>query len=142
MTYNNVNYSKTTFQADIKRKQAMFNRFNKRYFATTNPIERRWLKNEATRVANELHVYSKRWQNWGYGTTTWITRNYTMTRFNFAGTPGQTRRTTNRTNVTGRNFNTRTTGDNWNHPTTNRRPGTRRTTRARTTCGRGSYVAW
>jgi hypothetical protein len=143
MTYNNnANYSKASFQADIKRKQAMFNRFKKRYCATTNPTERRWLKNEAMRVATELHTCSKRWQTWGYGANTWITRNFTMTRFNYGATTRQARRTTTRSNVTNRTYNTRTTGNYWNQPTTNRRPRTQRTTRARTTCGRGTYAAW
>jgi hypothetical protein len=141
MAYNNANYSKTTFQADIKRKQAMFNRFKKRYTMTTNPTERRWIKTEATRVAIELNTCAKRWATWGYGPNNWIIRNYTMTCFTYGNTP-TTRRTTARPNMTNRTCNTRTTTNYWNRPTTNRRPRTRRTTRTRTTGARTTYCAW
>ena len=138
MNYNNNNYSKTTFQADIKRKQAMFSRFRRRYNMTTDVQERRWLKTEATRVAGELQVWSKRWQNWNYGPFNWITRNFTVSYFTGVNTTN-TRRTTTRKTVTPRTYGRKTTYSNCS---TSYRPRTTRTNRTRTQANRSTYVAW
>ena len=138
MNYSNHNYSKTTFQADIKRKQAMFSRFRRRYNMTTDVQERRWLKTEATRVAGELQTWSKRWQNWNYGPFNWITRNFTVSYFTGANTTN-TRRTTTRKTVTPRTYGRKTTYSNCS---TSYRPRTTRTNRTRTQANRSTYVAW
>lgn len=132
---NNTNYNsfnKTTFQADIKRKQALFNRFRRRFNTTTDIQERRFLKTEATRIAQELQVWSKRWQNFGFGNYNWITRNFTTANF----TGGNT--TTTRKNTTTRATNRTTNNNNF---TTNRTTRTRGTSRTRATT-RANYCAW
>ncbi len=136
MNFNKGNYNKTTFQADIKRKQAMFNRFKKRFYATTDPVERRFLKNEAYRVANELQQWARRWQNWNFGPCNWITKNYTTTCF----TNRTTTCRTNRKVTTGRTYGRTTTYGNYGNRT-NRTPRTRTTNRTRNTT-RATYTAW
>lgn len=138
MTYNNRSYSKTTFQADIKRKQAMFNRFRRRFNTTNDPQERRWLKTEATRIAYELQTWSKRWQNWKYGPFNWITRNFTISYFT-GGTTTNYRRTTNRKS-TPRTYGRKTTGTSSYRTTC--RPRTSRTNRTRSQAYRSTFVAW
>lgn len=88
MGMNFGNVSKTSFQAEIKRKQQLFNRFKRRFKVSTNPAECRFLKTEATRVINELKQCNKKWKNWGFGASTWITKNFTVTNFNAARTKG------------------------------------------------------
>ena len=138
MATNNVNYNKVTFQTDIRRKQAMFNRFKRRYHASTNPTERRFLKCEATRLVTELRTYCKKWQNYGWGKYNWITKNYTVT--NFTATtcvrrPNTWKTPTNRTG----NYN-RTNTRCCSGRTTTRRPTSR--TNTRTYAARKTYLAW
>lgn len=82
MNYGNV--TKTSFQADIKRKQAFYSRCKRRFKVAQTPAERNWLKSEATRVCTELKHCCKQWKTFGFGGFTWITKNYTVTNFNAA----------------------------------------------------------
>ena len=132
MYYNTGNYTKTSCQADITRKQAMWNRFKRRYWASDNPTERRFLKNEATRVANELKQWSKRWQNWGFGHYAWITKNYSISYFTQPKTYAA-RKSSPYKSPTRKTYARRTTS---------RRPKSRTTSRTRTSAARKSYVAW
>ncbi len=141
MTYKNVSYSKASFQADIKRKQALFNRFKRRYHATNNTTERKFLKNEATRVVNELRQWCKRWQNWGFGGWGWITKNYTVTDFTCYTKP--TCQTTNYKSPTTRTYGRSTTRNyNYGNRTGSRRTSNRRSYSTRSSAARRTYSAW
>jgi hypothetical protein len=134
---NNTNFNKANWQTNIKRMQGMFNRFRRRYHATNNATERRFLKAEATRMVTELRQWSKKWQNYGWSNYTWITRNYTVTCFT---TPTNYRRPTTCKSLTNRTYgynkNTRTCGTRtYGRHTTNR--GATRSYAARKT-----YTAW
>jgi hypothetical protein len=138
MATNNVNYNKANFQTDIKRKQAMFNRFKRRYHASTNMTERRFLKCEATRLVTELRTYCKKWQNYGWTKYNWITKNYTVTNFTAttcARRPNTWKTPTNRTTSYNKN-----TPRSYASRTTTRRPTTR--TNTRTYAARKTYLAW
>ncbi|HVP10048.1 MAG TPA: hypothetical protein VMV94_02555 [Phycisphaerae bacterium] len=136
-TYN-VNYNKANFQTDIRRKQAMYNRFKRRYHASNDPTERRFLKCEATRLVTELRTWSRKWQNWGWGSYNWITKNYTVT--NFTTTTGG-RRVTTWKSPTNRSYNYhKNTPRCYTSRTTTRRPTSR--THTRTYAARKSYLAW
>ena len=136
MTTYNTNYNKATWQTNIKRMQGMFNRFRRRYHATNNTTERRFLKAEATRMVTKLRQWSKKWQNFGWSNYTWITRNFTVTYFT---TPTNYRRPTGCKSPTNRTYgynkNTRTCGTRTYGRHTNR--GNTRSYAARKT-----YSAW
>jgi hypothetical protein len=130
-------YTKVNFQADIKRKQALYNRFKKRYWASNNTTEKRFLKTEAGRLVTELRQWSKKWQNWGFGGHMWITKNYTMTYF---GTrPAGYRKVTARKNPTNRTYGRKTTRSYSSRTT--RRPRSSYRTR-RSSAARRTYSAW
>jgi hypothetical protein len=137
-----MTYNKANFQTDIKRRQAMYNRFKRRYHASTNPNERRFLKAEATRMVTELRQWCRKWQNCGWTNYNWITKNYTVTNF----TSGQcaTRRTTTWRNATNRsttcNYN-KNTPRSYSSRSYTRRPNSR-TNRTTTYAGRKNYIAW
>ncbi|MBN2559688.1 MAG: hypothetical protein JXQ75_01995 [Phycisphaerae bacterium] len=136
MVNNKGNYTKTNFQADIKRKQALWNRFKRRYYASNSPTERQWLKNEANRISTELKQWSKRWQSWGYGGNSWITKNYTPTYFNsFTSATG--RKTTYRKSPSRKTYGHRTTSGS-----TTYRTKAHRTNQTRSSAARKNYVAW
>ena len=139
MATNNVNYNKSNFQTDIRRKQAMFNRFKRRYHASNDPTERRFLKCEATRLVTELRTWSRKWQNWGWSNYNWITKNYTVTNFT-AATTTCGRRPTTWKNPTNRTWNCNKTTRSYTSRATTRRPTAR--TNTRTYAARKSYVAW
>ncbi len=81
MAYKTPNYTKANFQADIKKKQMMWSRMKRRYRTSKNLTERKFLKAEATRLCTDLRQYSKKWQTWGFGGYTWITKNFSATNF-------------------------------------------------------------
>ena len=138
MNFNNCNYNKATFQADIKRKQAMFNRMRRRYNCTNDTQERRWLKTEATRIITELQTYRRRWTNWNFGPCNWITKNYTTTYFTCAAYP------TTRRNITRKTTINRTCARKSysNYGTTYRSSRIHRPSRTRTHAHRSTYTAW
>jgi len=127
MYYNKGNYTKVSCRTDIKKKQAMWNRFRRRYFASDNPTERRFLKTEANRVSTELKQWSKRWQNWGFGGHTWITKNFNNTYFTSSRTTGA-RKTSSHKSSTNKSYG--------------KRPKNRTTHRTKTYAARRSYSAW
>jgi len=127
---NFSNTSKTVIQKQIKQKQALFNRFKKRYNVTSNPSERSFLKTEAVRISGELKQCSRQWVNCGFGGTTWITKNYSTSNFN--------------SNSTGRRTSSRSSYRSMSRSSRGNR-NTRRTTSSRThrsSSARRSYVAW
>ena len=81
MPSNVKNISKTTFKSQITRKQNQFKRFKRRYMVSTSPVEKRFLKNEAKQICNELKQFAKQWKTFGFGGIIWITKNFTMTKF-------------------------------------------------------------
>lgn len=144
MAMNSGNITKAKYQADIKRKQAFFNRCQRRFKVAKTTGEKTFLKNEAKRICTELRMCSKNWKNFGFGGCTWVTKNYNMVNF----TTG---------NKTSRPTASRKTSSNKTASrTTARRTGTTRTSSRRTTNGskvransrtrssasRRSYVAW
>ncbi len=79
MNYGNI--TKANYQADIKRKQAFFNRCVRRFKLANTTGEKTFLKNEAKRICAELKTCSKNWKSFGFGGTTWITKNFNMVPF-------------------------------------------------------------
>ena len=132
---NNTN-NKTTFTKTIKTKQAMFNRFKRRFNATTNPTEKRFLKTECTRLCNELKTCAKTWTNSGYGNCNWITRGFSTSTFTSTKTGARKTRGSRKTTTKASNRTTRRSPGN--RPTSSRRTTSRRNSNRRTT----SYVAW
>jgi hypothetical protein len=126
MMSNNCNYNKVNCKTDIKRKQAMFNRFKRRYKSSKNPTEKKFLKTEATRVATDLKQWSKRWNTWGFGACSWITKTYSVSNF-----------TCSRTSMR----KSPTCKSTWKR-TTSGRPKSGSSARTRTTGAHRSYSAW
>ncbi len=139
MTVKKCNYTKTNFQADIKRKQAMFNRFKRRWKSSDNPTERKFLKCEATRVSTDLKQCCKRWQTWGFGGYTWITKNYNVTNFTGAKRP-VARKTTYGKSPTRKTYGRKTTRSYGRSSTSGSKSRTGHHTR--TSVKRRSYSAW
>jgi hypothetical protein len=133
MNYKKVNYTKATCKTDIKKKQAMWSRFRRRFCASKNPTEKRFLKNEATRVSGELKQWGKRWQNWGFGPCTWITKNYAVSCFTGSKTNA------GRKTVAGR-CSTRKTTSSYASGYSVRRPKAK--SKYHTSAARKSYSAW
>ncbi|MFH1417050.1 MAG: hypothetical protein ABII12_02015 [Planctomycetota bacterium] len=140
MTYTkHGNYSKVSFQADIKRRQAAFNRFKRRYQASKNPTERRFLKNEATKVVTELRQWSKKWQTWGFGGNTWITKNFTVTYFT---TTTGARKTSAYKSPTCKTYGKKNTGRSYSSRKGSTGMRTNSQSRTRTSGTRRNYTAW
>jgi len=133
MSYGNI--TKATYQADIKRKQSFFNRCARRCKAAKTVAEKTFLKNEAKRICTELKSCSKNWKKFGFGGSAWITKSFTMSKFNnVAGSLTGARKTSSRSSAR-RTSRTRSSV----------RRGTSRSTarnRTRSTAARRSYVAW
>ena len=157
MGKNFGNVTKASYQADIKRKQAFFNRCKRRYKVANTPAERNWLKNEATKVCTELRQCSKKWKTYGFGGVVWITKNFTMTNFNAARstvtnrTKSTCKTSARKTTTNSRTNNTRSRTSARKSPTT--RSYARRTTstrsrartqssRTRSNAARRTYSAW
>lgn len=139
MGMNFGNITKVSFQTDIKRKQALFNRCKRRFKVATTAGERQFLKGEASRIVSELKQCSKKWKNFGFGAFTWITKNYTVTKF-AAGSPSATRKATARKCSAGR-----TTGHRIGIGSSAKRSGSTRPkarTRSQSKASRRTYVAW
>ena len=81
MGMNFGNITKVSFQTDIKRKQAFFNRCKRRFKVANTPGEKVFLKGEAGKIVTELKQCSKKWKNFGFGACTWITKSFTVTNF-------------------------------------------------------------
>ncbi len=138
---NYGNITKSTYQADIKRKQAFFNRCKRRFVVANSPAERQFLKSEATRICTELKQCCKVWKNNNWGSFGWITKGFTVQNFNMV--KGGTRKTMNTRN----SFGTRTTTSS--RRTTGGRTYAKRTswgrtngTGTRSNASRMNYVAW
>ena len=146
---NYGNITKSAYQADIKRKQAFFNRCKRRYVVASTPAERQFLKTEATRICGELKNCCKVWKNCGWGTFAWITRGYTTTTFN--NVKPMNRKTNNTRSTFGNMTMNRTTTSSRNNNNTNRtygrrttttRPSVRSNNRTRSNATRTTFVAW
>lgn len=140
---NHGNITKATYQADIKRKQAFFNRCKRRYAVAATPAERQFLKTEATRICNELKSCCKVWKNCGWGTFAWITRGYTTSVFNSIKVKNTTRsmfgtNMTNRTTTSSRRTGNRSYAkrNTWGRTNSSRNNGTR------SNAARTSFIAW
>ncbi len=81
MGSNVKNISKSAFRSHITRAQSQFKRFKRRFNASKNPVEKRFLKTEAGQVCKELKQFSKQWKNCGFGACTWITRSFSTSSF-------------------------------------------------------------
>lgn len=143
MNYGNV--SKTSFQADIKRKQQLFNRFKRRFKVANTPGERQFLKAEASRIVSELKQCNKKWKTWGFGACMWITKNFTVSNFT-AGRTSSTRKTTNRKSsarrTSARKSSARRTMGSRTRRSNTSRAKVRSNSRTRSSASRRSYAAW
>ena len=128
--FTKKNATKAAFRAQVSRKQKMFKRFKKRYAACTSMTEKRFLKSEAGKVVRQLRTFAKQYRRFGFGNTSWITKNYNMTNFTTT-TRKTTRKSTKRSYArrTSRSYGRRTRS--WSR---------RRNTRSNRT--NRSYVAW
>lgn len=145
---NYGNITKATYQADIKRKQAFFNRCKRRFQMTKSTAERQFLKSEAVRVCTELKACCKVWKNCGWGSFNWITKGFTTTNFNNTVKTAGRKNTTTRAKFSGRTTASRTTSSRRGTGRTYARRGTSTRSNARTNnstrsnAARVSYVAW
>ncbi|MCG8406141.1 MAG: hypothetical protein MI923_13170 [Phycisphaerales bacterium] len=142
MNYGNV--SKTSFQAEIKRKQQLFNRFKRRFKVANTPGERQFLKAEASRIVSELKQCNKKWKTWGFGACMWITKNFTVSNFT-AGRTTSSRKTVSRKSsarrTTARKSSARTMRSRTRRSSTTRTKA-RSNSRTRSSASRRSYAAW
>lgn len=141
MAMNSGNISKAKYQADIKRKQAFFNRCMRRYKVANTTGEKTFLKNEAKRICTELRQCSKNWKTFGFGGCMWITKNFNMVNF-ASGAKKTTRPTAGRktTNKTTSRTSARRTGSSVRR--TSRSKARTGSSRTRSSASRRSYVAW
>ncbi len=84
MAMNTGNFTKANFQADIKRKQAFFNRCMRRFKVANTVGEKNFLKNEAKRICTELKTCQKKWTSCKFGAAAWICKGFNMVTFNSA----------------------------------------------------------
>jgi len=119
MATNNANFTKASFQADIKRKQAFFNRCMRRFKVANTVGEKNFLKNEAKRICTELKTCQKKWTSCKFGAAAWICKGFNMTSFNAAAKK-----------------NTRTTARKSSTTSASRKGSARRSTRRTSTAGR------
>jgi len=145
------NITKATYQQDIKRKQAFFNRCKRRYCVAGTPAERQFLKSEATRICTELKQCCKVWKNNNWGTFSWITRGFTTNCFNNVKPTTRHNTPTTRNTFGGRTSNTPTgsrtnngTTRTYGRRTTTTRPTMKSNNRTRTNnnVSRMSYMGW
>lgn len=92
MGFNVKNFNKSAFRTQITRKQNQFNRFVRRFKASKNAVEKRFLKTEAMQICSELKVFAQQWKNFGFGSCTWVTRNCNSTAFTTTTRKSSTRR--------------------------------------------------
>lgn len=145
MAMNSGNITKAKYQADIKRKQAFFNRCQRRFMVAKTTGEKTFLKNEAKRICTELRQCSKNWKTFGFGGCTWITKNFNMVNFtNGKKTtrPVAGRKTTNSKTSARRTSARRTSSTRSNVRRTTGRSKARTNSRTRSSAARRSYVAW
>lgn len=91
--FTKTNATKKAFRTQVSRKQNMFKRFKKRFASAKNPTEKRFCRSEANKICKQLKTFAKQYRKFGFGTTSWITKNYNMTSF----TKGNARKNTKRT---------------------------------------------
>lgn len=140
MAFSVKNFSKAAFRSQITRKQNQFKRFKRRFNASKNPTEKRFIKNEAKHLCNELKQCSKQWKSFGFGACKWITKNCTMTGFGSMGVSRTNRKsnTTRSRSKAGRRYGRKTYARR-SHGT---RSSARRSTRSRSRNTRRYSVAW
>ncbi len=143
MGMNFGNITKASFQTDIKRKQAFFNRCKRRFKVANTPGEKVFLKGEASKIVTELKQCSKKWKNFGFGGFSWITKSFTVTNFN-AVRSGAARKSTTHSNSTRKTFGSRTSARKGvgRNSSTRRTAGSSSGSRTRSNVSRRTYVAW
>jgi hypothetical protein len=141
MSHNKANYSKTNCKTDIKKKQAMWSRLRRRFCASKNPTEKRFLKTEAVRVSTELKQWGKRWQNWGFGTCSWITKNFSVACFTGSKTNVGCKTVSSKCS-TRKTYGRKTSYNATSSRYSVGRPKSRSTNRTRSSAARKSYSAW
>lgn len=132
--FNKKNGTKAAFRAQVSRKHKMFKRFKKRFMSAKTPTEKRFCKNEAAKVVKQLKTFSKQYRKFGFGASSWITKNYSMTNFT-----SNSRKTTKY----GKRTYGRRTSKTYGRTTRSwsRRRNSRSNAR-RSSNARKSYVAW
>ncbi len=138
MAMNSGNISKAKYQADIKRKQAFFNRCMRRFKVANTTGEKTFLKNEAKRICTELRQCSKNWKSFGFGGCMWITKSFNMV--SFASGAKKTTRPTAARKTTSNKTSARRTGSSVRR--TSRSKARTGSSRTRSSASRRSYVAW
>jgi hypothetical protein len=135
MNYGNI--TKASFTADIRKKQAFFNRCKRRFKVATTAGEKQFLKSEANRICNELKTCCKTWKSCGFGIkTNWIVKGFTPT--NFKSITGARPNWRKNTRSSARKTSVRGYGRRTNS-TRSKSYGSNRT---RTSARRMTYVAW
>ncbi|HPF40846.1 MAG TPA: hypothetical protein P5081_13995 [Phycisphaerae bacterium] len=147
MAMNSGNITKAKYQADIKRKQAFFNRCQRRFKVAKTTGEKTFLKNEAKRICMELRQCSKNWKNFGFGGCAWVTKNFNMVNFTTGvkkttGRPTASRKTTSSKASTRRTSARRTGTTRTSSRRTTNGSKVRSNSRTRSSAARRSYVAW
>ncbi len=128
--FNKTNATKKAFRTRVSRMKNMFKRFKKRFASATNPTEKRFCRTEANKIVKQLKTFSKQYRKFGFGASSWITKNFNMTTF----TKGTTGKTTKRTYAKRTNKTYARKTRTWSSSRSNR---TNRSNKARK-----SYVAW
>ena len=145
MAMNSGNITKAKYQADIKRKQAFFNRCQRRFKVAKTTGEKTFLKNEAKRICTELRQCSKNWKNFGFGGCMWVTKNFNMVNFTSGkkttSRPTAGRKTTS-SKTSARRTSARRTGTRSSARRTSSRSKSSTGSRTRSSASRRSYVAW
>lgn len=145
-SFGNNNSNRTHITNVVNMQQQLFKRFQRRFNNTSNSGERTFLKQEMTRIANELKNCSRRWKNCGFGGTSWITNGYNAPSI---GTTGRWTSGGKTTKTSSKNRRGRTTGSRNNNRGTksrtsrrgNRTTGGRKTSRS-STRRTGYSFAW
>lgn len=122
MTSTKSRQNRTTLQNNIRSKQSLYARFNRRLSASNSHAERSFIRNEMNRICKELNQCARQWKNCGFGSNNWVTRNCTPKSATSFGTNNRMNsRSSNRSNKTTTKRTTRTTTTKRTKRTTNRK---------------------
>lgn len=143
MTFNSKNFSKAAFKTQITRKQSQFNRFKRRFAVSKNPVEKSFLKTEATQIVNDLKACCKMWKSCGFGACTWITKNFTTANFTKGVSTTSTTRRKNTRKYGKKSYAKKSYAKrSYARRNAKSRSSARRSTKSRANARRRSYVAW
>ena len=118
--FTKKNATKSSFRTQVSRKQRMFKRFKKQFATAKNPTMKRFCKTEASKIVRQLRTFAKQYRKFGFGASSWITKNCNMTILTSGNKTGNTRRNNKRTygRRTTKTYGSRTRS--WSRSRTNR----------------------